>query len=122
MEDKEKRRFAWGVTIAALAFLCISCAGRMEATPVVSGREEATLARVNPGVYILTLNPGVCRGSVVAEARGIGAEILYSYVNFNMMAIRIPDAMTIEQVVTAVPSFRGGVMPDKILHLHNDER
>ncbi len=112
MENKEKRRFAWGVTVAALAFPGLSCAGRMESPP----------ARVNPGVYILTLGPGVCRDSVVAEARGIGGEILYDYFNFNMMAIRIPDTTTIEQAVAAMPSFRGGFMPDKILDLHNDER
>lgn len=112
MEDKEKRRFAGGVTVAALAFLGLSCAGRMEASPVW----------VNPGVYILTLDPGVCRDSVVAEARGMGADVLYNYVNLNMMAIRIPDTTTIEQAVAAMPSFRGGFMPDKILDLHNDER
>lgn len=110
------------MTVAALAFPGLSCAGRMESPPVVSGREEAPPAGVIPGVYILTLAPGVCRDSVVAEARGIGGEILYDYFNFNMMAIRIPDTTTIEQAVAAMPSFRGGFMRDKILDLHNDER
>lgn len=122
MENKEKRRLVRGVTAAALAFFGLSCAGRMEAPPVAVGRGVASRAEVNTGVYILTLDPGVCRDSVIADAKRIGAEVIYNYVNFNMMAIRIPDTTTIERVVGAMPSFRGGFMPDQILELHNDER
>lgn len=110
------------MTAVVLAFFGLSCAGRMEAPPVAAGREGVSRAEVTPGVYILTLDPGVCRDSVIAEAKRIGVDVLYNYVNFNMMAIRIPDTATIERVVGSMPSFRGGFTPDKILELHNDER
>lgn len=100
-----------------MAILGFSCARRVAAPPVAEPVGEVLCADANLKVYILTLDVDVCRDSVIAEAKRIGVEILYNYVNFNMMAVRIPDTTTIGRALKAMPSFRGGFMPDQILEL-----
>lgn len=110
------------MAVAALVFLGFSCARRIEAPPMAEPVGDGLSVGAVSNVYILTLDVGVCRDSVIAEAGKIGVDILYNYVNFNMMAIRIPDTTTIERVLRAMPSFRGGFMSDQIMELHNDKK
>lgn len=74
--------------------------------------------RQNPRpLHILSLESGVDKDSVAADVRMIGGTVIYSYASFNMMAIKIPHSMTIDDALRAMPSFRGSAMPDQMCEI-----
>lgn len=126
MENKNERGLARGVASVALVALLAACgrshltAGPQYTPGLVADSvavEDKTPGHYVPDVYILSLESGVDKDSVAADVRMIGGTVIYSYASFNMMAIKIPHSMTIDDALRAMPSFRGSAMPDQMCEI-----
>ena len=126
MENKNERGLARLMASMAIVALLAACGrSRLTAKPQYTpglvddsvAMEDRTPGHYVPDVYILSLDSGVDKDSVAADVRMIGGTVIYSYASFNMMAIKIPHSMTIEDAIRAMPSFRGNASPDQMCEL-----
>lgn len=82
-----------------------------------AGRDTAKVDNVSPSTLIVYYSGK--KRSILRLVRKIGAEVIYDYNNFNAVAIRKPDAMTLDETKSLFEKQKGvlQVVYDHVYHL-----
>lgn len=115
--------------IAAALLLC-GCANRIIPLQHITEQKEpqdrqTARGQYSPDVLIVSYSAGddSIKAALERKADELGAKIVYEYKNFNMMAIRRPDGMTMSQAIETFSKEEGvlNVVEDQMCEIESND-
>lgn len=122
-------RTALPLLVAALAmtscYKTMLIAETTEQAPPTPTDSTASTApgQFTPGVAIVTYSSPEAKTNVLGVAKSLGATLIYDYKNFNSVALRRPDSMTLDAMMDELRKIDGvlGVVEDQMCELDSGD-
>lgn len=83
---------------------------------------SAAPGQYTPGVAIVTYSSPEAKTNILGVAKSLGATVIYDYKNFNSVALRKPDGMTLDAMMDELRKIDGvlGVVEDQMCELDQE--